>query len=318
MIQLSDSGKKLNVIHIGGRGSFGPIGALFPVGSDLHLTIIEANLEGTSWERYRQRAEAQSQQLGIMLDIVPACISDRIGKATFHINIDVRSNSLYPMAVSAINMRRISGNNVDQLMWKDSCLTVRRVEVDTTVLDVLYRAGEVPFPNLLSMDIQGAEYDTLVGAKELLGDGSLFCVITEMEFRELYEGQKLFHHIHQLLVDEGFTLGGFLSARDWYTGRILDRGFLTVVEAIYLRDYNVVSSFYDLMKLALVSYRFRFCSYMLEIIEYAIKEYLRQWEVFRIDPDIGYNQTLLAMHAWAVEQVKLPFELRTPPPPFKR
>jgi len=318
MIQLSDSGKKLNVIHIGGGGLFGPIGALFPIGPDLHLTVIEANLEGATWERYKRRAEAQSQQLDITLDIVPACISDRIGKATFHTNVDVRSSSLYSIAASAIGMRRVSGNNVSQLVWKDSCCTVKRVEIDTTTLDALYRIGSIPFPNLLSMDIQGAEYDALVSARDLLGDGSLFCVISEMEFRELYEGQRLFHDIHRLLADEGFVLGGFLSAENWYTGQILDRGFLTVVEAIYLRDYRLVPSFYDLMKLALVSYRFRFCSYMLEIIEYAAKEYPEQWKAFRVDSDIGYNQTLLTMHTWAVEQVKLPFELRTPPPPFKR
>ncbi len=40
------------------------------------------------------------------------------------------------------------------------------IEIETTSLDEFIKAGN-PFPDLIKMDIEGAEYEALIGAKEL-------------------------------------------------------------------------------------------------------------------------------------------------------
>jgi hypothetical protein len=67
-------------------------------------------------------------------------------------------------------------------------------------LDQLNVSG--PDKNLLVLDLQGAEYEALVGAKQtLLG---IHYVITEVNRRELYEGIKLVADLDELLKPDQF------------------------------------------------------------------------------------------------------------------
>ena len=52
----------------------------------------------------------------------------------------------------------------DSPMFKEN----KTIEVDAVTLDQLYHDGFIEIPQLIKMDIEGAEYDALTGAKELL------------------------------------------------------------------------------------------------------------------------------------------------------
>lgn len=59
---------------------------------------------------------------------------------------------------------------------------------------------------LLKIDVQGFEYEVLLGAKGFIG--SIEWIFVEASFMELYTGQRLFPEIEQLLTDYGFAETG--------------------------------------------------------------------------------------------------------------
>jgi FkbM family methyltransferase len=63
---------------------------------------------------------------------------------------------------------------------------------------------------IIKLDTQGTEYDILLGAKKLLSDQTV-CVVTEVEFFEMYQGQKLFSDVEIYLRNLGFSFYGFLT-----------------------------------------------------------------------------------------------------------
>ena len=75
------------------------------------------------------------------------------------------------------------------------------IEVKTQTLDQLNVSG--PDKNLLVLDLQGAEYEALVGAKQTLS--GVDYVITEVNRRELYEGIKLVAELDELLKTDQFV-----------------------------------------------------------------------------------------------------------------
>jgi FkbM family methyltransferase len=59
---------------------------------------------------------------------------------------------------------------------------------------------------LLKIDVQGFEYEVLLGAKNLIG--SIQWIFVEASFMELYTGQRLFPEIEQLLNGYGYEETG--------------------------------------------------------------------------------------------------------------
>jgi len=108
------------------------------------------------------------------------------------------------------------------------------------------------------MDIQGAEYPSLVGGKSILESDDILAVITEVEFRPLYEGQATFGDINNLLLDYDLFFFGFLTTESWWEEIIMDKGFLAVGEALFMKDHRKISSFENLIKLAAVAYLFEY------------------------------------------------------------
>ncbi|MGO9990997.1 MAG: FkbM family methyltransferase [Steroidobacteraceae bacterium] len=68
----------------------------------------------------------------------------------------------------------------------------------------LHNKGIVPQPDFIKIDVQGWEYQVLVGFGELLQD----CLSIELEshFYPIYKGQRLLHDIIGLLAGFGFVL----------------------------------------------------------------------------------------------------------------
>ena len=70
-----------------------------------------------------------------------------------------------------------------------------------------YRARLRLTPNvLLKIDVQGYEYEVLLGATGILEEISY--VLVELSFSELYEGQSDFHNVYRFLADRGFAYAG--------------------------------------------------------------------------------------------------------------
>jgi hypothetical protein len=100
-----------------------------------------------------------------------------------------------------------------------------RHEVETHALDDLLGApgSAVPAPDFLSLDVQGCEYEVLMGAEKALRN-AVCGLIVEVEFAEMYVGQKRFQDIHDFLGQRGFDFVRFQSIGE-ASGPVAPLGF---------------------------------------------------------------------------------------------
>ena len=97
--------------------------------------------------------------------------------------------------------------------------------VDIRTYGELFRAGQVPSPDMIKIDVQGFEYEVQLGFGDLLK----YCLAVELETHLLpvYEGQKLFNEVNNQLFSYGFSLrrivpvnhfdGDVVELDAWYT-----------------------------------------------------------------------------------------------------
>jgi len=92
---------------------------------------------------------------------------------------------------------------------------------------------------LIKLDCQGAEYDILLGAEEIL-NRECVALICESEFAEMYRGQRTFSEVDLFLRKKGFVLYGlephFVSARNLDRRLCETEERLLWVDALYFKD----------------------------------------------------------------------------------
>ena len=228
------------VFHVGGKQGIGEVNRILRAGRNKpnkkELYVFEADLSNdqevaenkANEKRYKRKYDVDAHYLGY-------CISDKIEGTEFYINRDRLSSSLFKIDSRSITYRwwYPLGN-----MWKDHCLVDEARKIETTTLDELRRIGVIG-ANLdcLSMDAQGSELSIMKGAKTFF-DGDLLGVITEVEFREIYENQPLFADQDIFLRKNGFIFINILSRQDWFLGPGGGTGLFTVAEVLYLKDLH--------------------------------------------------------------------------------
>jgi len=109
-------------------------------------------------------------------------------------------------------------------------------EVECTRYDVLYHRGLVPAPDVIKLDVQGCEYEVLLGFGALLQD----CLGIELEtqFYPIYRDQRLLHEIIVLLGQYGFVLRKLEQNKMIHFG-----GDLIEVDAYFTKTRAVVRSY---------------------------------------------------------------------------
>jgi len=116
-------------------------------------------------------------------------VGDSIGTATFHVNRDPQVSSLLPLGVDRIES------------FPDSRV-VEVITVPVTTLGVLFDGVELAEPILLKIDVQGFEDRVIAGAGVFLE--RVRWVLMEVSFSKLYEGERDFETIVDLLKKHGF------------------------------------------------------------------------------------------------------------------
>lgn len=115
---------------------------------------------------------------------------------TMHVSQRDDSSSLFP--ISSVQTTIFPGTEE-----QDS------ISVRVAPLKEFTSVEELKTPAMLKLDVQGFEYEALVGCESLLHCFDL--VYCECSFMELYSGQKLAHEVIDWLSIRGFGLAGFYN-----------------------------------------------------------------------------------------------------------
>ena len=78
------------------------------------------------------------------------------------------------------------------------------IEVNIITLDEYILINNLPFPDLIKLDVQGYELEVFKGAQKCLNQAKY--ILCEVSFREYYHQQPLFHHIANFLDDYGYRV----------------------------------------------------------------------------------------------------------------
>lgn len=192
LTRLKDAGvKPATVLDIGANvGQFSvavshllPDAALYPVEPDASTAArLRANLP--------PHAAA---------NIVVAAVGERVGTVEFQVNADSQVSSILHLG---------SGRKA---AFPQSQVQ-RTVSVPMATLDHLFDGKPLALPILLKVDVQGYEDRVIAGASAMLK--KVRWVVLEMSFASLYEGEKDFNAMLELMREAGFR---FVRPLDFHT-----------------------------------------------------------------------------------------------------
>ena len=161
------------------------------------------------------------------------------GKGTFYKHPQNGLGSLYPVRRESVEFLGHPGWHRDD---------VEASEIELVALDDL---DDLPPPDLLKIDIQGGELDVICHGREKLAQA--VCVIPEVRFYRMYEGEPLWGRLDVELHDQGFVLHKLLFSKptmiaNSQSGRLKGRAVRTQLidgDAVYIRNPEVPQDWSD-------------------------------------------------------------------------
>jgi FkbM family methyltransferase len=140
------------------------------------------------------------------------------GRASLHVNRSKATNSLLASDARAATY------------WGQNLLdTDETVGVPVTSLDAFCQEHSLERIDILKLDVQGAEFDVLTGAKRLLDDQAIDVVYMEMITAPTYVGQHDLHEYLGLFRSHGYVLFDFYNPVR-KNGRLLQTDNIMVAE----------------------------------------------------------------------------------------
>jgi FkbM family methyltransferase len=223
---------KIVLHHVGGRWGNHPFPRLPAFAGDFVEVLYEADTD----------AIAAIQEVGkdrpSELIVIPACLADSDGEGLLHIYVNPGLTSLRELS-RVLDHRYQNTFGIDFDFGNDGARLLQKRELATRRLDGLIAAQPAPCPppDFLSLDVQSGEYEVLLGARDAL-DRSICGLIVEVEFGEMYVGQRRFQEVYDLLDGAGFDFVRFLSIGETSVRAPLGfrgDGYQDFADALFLR-----------------------------------------------------------------------------------
>ncbi len=295
-LAINDEQLRIRIHHIGGIGESGPVEVLGRLGH-VEWVFYDAQVESLSSVRVP----------GNIHRLVQRAIGRTDSSAKFYITAWPSASSLLKPSPDAEKYTMVLENNRVQV-WGPHTEIVESVDTQIHALDTLVGDNQVPQIDFLSIDAQGAELSILEGASSALEE-RIVGVLCEVEFAELYLNQPLFCDIQNRLRTNQFRLCEIFNPQYFNTAPtsppFRGRGFLTVGEALFLRDASrwiandhgskQVSSTQDTiqsLKLAAVAVAFDQLDYAIEICRNLEKMNLVSLEALAHQSNVNYIRML--------------------------
>jgi FkbM family methyltransferase len=128
---------------------------------------------------------------------------------------------------------------LDHFIYGSKIAVRSTVPVTLTTLDTACERHDIQ-PDVIKMDIQGAELDVLKGSTRAMENALL--IESEVEFQRLYVGQPLFRDIDAFMADKGWMILGL--RRDFWRRAIPpspDGGTLAHADVLYMNPARLES-----------------------------------------------------------------------------
>ena len=273
------------VWHVGGGGDdFGPIEKILQLdGVSFQVYLFELrDPEDSKIESIPQL----SANPNIKLSIIPIGLAGKSEVRDFYINkFELSSSLLQPSSLTKTDnpgFSRWGSDYKNMLTWAQNTELKQVKKVKTISVDEIVDSLVAPSPEILSMDIQGAEVEVLQGSEKAFQE-SILAVTTESEFFEIYAKQGLFYEQLQILEKKSFRFVKFFNFQKWYPGPLIGRGFTTVTESLFIKylvhpnqltnsgvkfhDFSSYTSM-QIFKTALISFAYGRYSYFYTCINY--------------------------------------------------
>lgn len=186
--------RPLGFVDIGARGG------IHPLVQPLAEVTGVLGFEPDKVECQRLREVSTQRSPWAMCEFEPVALAEKTGNSVLHLLAAETNHSLRQP-----NNEFIDRYNMVKFQ-KTGC-----ANVDTTTLDEVLFSRRVHEPNwgeFLKIDTQGTEYEILTGAKRTLTERTS-AILVEVEFCQIYRGQKLFSEIELFLRELGFSFYGF-------------------------------------------------------------------------------------------------------------
>ncbi len=172
------------------------------------------------------------------LIVIPIGLAEQDGPKNLHVTLNPGGTSVLELGPAWSNRYKHSfGTDFD---FPESTEVIEDRPIEARSLDSLLTSmkDDLPPPDFLSLDTQGSEYEILLGAREAIVRQTCGLIV-EVEFVELYQGQKRYQEICDILYGLGFAFVRFVSIgeQSGYRGPLGFRaaGYQTFAEALFLR-----------------------------------------------------------------------------------
>jgi FkbM family methyltransferase len=218
----------LILVDIGARGGIDP--SWLPLGDSIRAYCVEADIE---------ECETLNRQNTPNIIYIPAIIAGSKGEATLY---ETRLNE-------SAGLYQTNQKFFGRLLNSANATLVKTHLVDTTTLDEVRETYDIPAPDFIKLDVEGAELDIL--RSSFLG--GTFGFYSEFRFHKEINGCPTFSDLDQFAKSKGFMLYDLIYTRQSrkalpYRGPIMQwasgerfhayttRGQVMDGDALYFRD----------------------------------------------------------------------------------
>lgn len=134
--------------------------------------------------------------------------SNKEGKTTFHINVDLSCNSLLPPTES------------DFKCYSTKSIKDGEIQVETNTLDNFCAGTKLSYIDILKLDVEGTEVKVLEGASKMLSKQAIKLIYSEVMFIPHYDGGCMFHELDAFLNRYGYTLFNLYNLKSARNGQL--------------------------------------------------------------------------------------------------